>query len=66
MKDTLIHLAVAALRALARLPYPVVKGIGNQVGALAWWLAAPRRRVTLINLRLCYPQLSESQREQIG
>ena len=66
MKDRLIRLAVALLRGLARLPYPLIKRIGNQVGALAWWLAAPRRRVTLTNLRLCYPQLSEPQREQIG
>lgn len=66
MSDFITRIALALLRALARLPYPVVRRAGLGVGSLAWLVAAPRRKITRINLRLCYPNLTESQREAIG
>jgi Kdo2-lipid IVA lauroyltransferase/acyltransferase len=36
------------------------------IGTLFWWLAAPRRRVTLVNLRLCFPALPEAERVALG
>ena len=36
------------------------------IGDLLWWVVVPRRRITLTNLRLCFPALSEAQRLDIG
>lgn len=33
---------------------------------LVWWLAWPRRHVTLTNLRLCFPDMPEQERRRIG
>jgi KDO2-lipid IV(A) lauroyltransferase len=64
--DAATHAGLALLRALARLPYPLLRRVGESVGAIAWRVAAPRRRVTLTNLGLCYPQLTDAQRAKIG
>lgn len=66
MSDLAARIGLALLRLLARLPYPLVRRLGNAVGDIAWWLAAPRRRVTLINLGLCFPHLTPAQRTAIG
>ncbi|MBX3590860.1 MAG: lipid A biosynthesis acyltransferase [Burkholderiaceae bacterium] len=54
------------MRAVSRLPYPVVRGLGGFAGSLAWVLAVPRRRVARVNLRLCFPQWSEAQRRAVA
>ncbi len=36
------------------------------IGDLLWWVVVPRRRITLTNLRLCFPALSEQQRLHIA
>lgn len=59
-------LGLGALRALSRLPLPMLRVIGNALGTLAWWLARPRRRVTLINLGLCFPDMPMAERRRIG
>ncbi|MEN9313981.1 MAG: Lipid biosynthesis lauroyl acyltransferase [Pseudomonadota bacterium] len=60
------RIALFALRAIARLPYQVVRRVGELAGDLAWLLARPRRRVALINLALCFPHLSEARRRSIA
>ncbi len=40
--------------------------LANVLGDLLWWIVVPRRRVTLTNLRLCFPSLGEQQRVRIG
>ncbi len=40
--------------------------LGGSIGDLLWWIVFPRRRITLSNLRLCFPALSEQQRSQIA
>ena len=36
------------------------------IGDVLWWIVVPRRRITLTNLRLCFPALSEHQRLHIA
>ncbi len=36
------------------------------IGDALWWAVVPRRRITLANLRLCFPALSEQERSQIA
>jgi KDO2-lipid IV(A) lauroyltransferase len=60
------RIGLALLAAVSRLPLAVLRPLGGVLGTLAWWLAAPRRRVTLVNLRLCFPELDERARRRIG
>ena len=57
---------LALLTVLSRLPLRPLRAIGGALGTLAWWLARPRRHVTLVNLRLCFPQMSERERRRLG
>ncbi len=40
--------------------------VAHALSDLIWWLAWPRRHVTLVNLRSCFPQMSEAERKRIG
>lgn len=56
------RLGVWFMRVLARLPLPVLRGMGWLIGRVLFVLAAPRRRVALRNLALCYPDVPDAQR----
>jgi KDO2-lipid IV(A) lauroyltransferase len=56
------RLVLGLVRALGRLPLPVVRGVGVLMGGVLFVLAFPRRRVVLVNLRLCFPQWSRARR----
>ena len=56
------RLGVWFMRVLAWLPLPVLRGMGWLIGRALFVLAAPRRRVALRNLALCYPDAPEAQR----
>ncbi len=64
--EPLARLGLAVLRAVSRLPYPAVRALGCAMGDLAWWLARPRRRIALTNLRLCFPAMPERERRAIA
>ena len=51
---------------LSRLPIRAIAAISRPMATIGWWLAKSRRRVALTNLRLCFPQLSEAERETIA
>ncbi len=51
---------------LTRLPYPLVMRIGRGLGRVMYRGFASRRRVTLINLRLAFPDLSDKEREDLA
>lgn len=59
-------IALWLMRALAPLPLPLVRALGAAVGWLLYALARQRRRIALINLRLCFPHWSESQRRAVA
>lgn len=48
------------------LPLPLLAALGEGLGALLHALGRERRRVTLTNLRLCFPQMSEAEREALA
>lgn len=48
------------------LPLPILGRLGALVGRLLFVTVRSRRRITLINLRLCLPELSEQQRKHIA
>lgn len=60
------HAFVAFMRVLAYLPLPLLRALGWVLGWVLYALAVSRRRVVLINLRLCFPTWSERQRVQLA
>lgn len=50
---------------LARLPYRLQMALGRGFGAVAYHLVGERRRVAATNLRLCFPELGEQERERL-
>ncbi len=60
------RLAIALLWLLHFLPLRWLAALGTLFGNLLYALAKERRHVTLTNLRLCFPQLSEAQRTSLA
>jgi KDO2-lipid IV(A) lauroyltransferase len=58
--------ALLGSKLLSWLPIRIIAAISGPLSILGWWLAKSRRRVALINLRLCFPDLLESERETIA
>lgn len=58
-------LGLLLLRLLAALPLPILAAIGNGLGLLLYAIGRERRRVARINLRLCFPDMPERQRERL-
>ena len=50
---------------IARLPFPIQLWIGKLLGMLAFHFARGRRHVCETNLRLCFPELSERELQQL-
>lgn len=61
----LTRLGVFILWLIHLLPFPLIVAIGNTVGLLLYLLAGSRRRVGAINLKLCFPELSDSARAKL-
>jgi KDO2-lipid IV(A) lauroyltransferase len=61
---TRLGLALAWL--LRLLPLALLAAVGRGVGALAYPLVRRRRDITLTNLRLCFPQWDEAERERVA
>ncbi len=60
---------IAALiggKLLVLIPMRVIAAASGPLSTFGWWLAKSRRRVALTNLRLCFPHLSEAERETIA
>ena len=66
MKIFLTYLLVGFLWLLHWLPLPVLRALGWGLGRLLYAVGRERRRVALTNLRLCFPEKSEAEREQIA
>ena len=56
---------LALLRRLSALPYPLLRRLGEWSGLLLYWVVVPRRRIARTNLRLCFPEIPESERRRI-
>jgi Kdo2-lipid IVA lauroyltransferase/acyltransferase len=61
----LVRLAAGVLWLLHLLPMGWLAAVGNALGWVAHAVATDRRRVADINLRLCFPQLSEQERARV-
>jgi KDO2-lipid IV(A) lauroyltransferase len=61
----LVRLGVFILWLMHFLPFRVLVAIGNGAGVLLYLLAAKRRRIGDINLRLCFPDMQETERSSL-
>ena len=60
------RLGIGVMKAIAHLPLPVLRGVGAGLGRLLHYVALPRRRVVDANLKLCFPELSQEERQRIS
>ena len=47
------------------LPFRVLVWFGNSLGSILYHLAAERRKVGAVNLKLCFPDMSEEARTKL-
>lgn len=60
------RLLVGLLWLVSRLPFPLLAGCGRGLGRLLYAVGRERRRVTLINLGLCFPTLTASEKSALA
>lgn len=58
--------ALAGSKLLALVPLRLIAAVSGPLSTLGWRLAKSRRRVALTNLRLCFPDKSDAEREAIA
>lgn len=66
MKLFFTYILVGFLWLLHWLPLPCLRGLGWLLGRLLYAAGRERRKVALINLRLCFPEKSEVEREDLA
>lgn len=66
MKTISSRLLLGLLWLLHWLPLPLLRGVGALVGRILYLAGRDRRRVALTNLRLCFPQWTEAERERVA
>ncbi|PLC48464.1 lipid A biosynthesis lauroyl acyltransferase [Pollutimonas subterranea] len=54
------------LRGLSALPYELVARTGEGLGSLLYLIPGKRKHILHTNLRLCFPEQNDSQREQLA
>ena len=62
----LSRLLIAVVWVLHLLPLPLLAALGNGLGVVIYGLAGRRRHIVLVNLALCFPELTERQRRQLA
>ena len=60
----MVRLGVFILWLIHFLPFRVIVWLGNGLGVLLHAVGKERRLVTMINLRLCFPEMTEQEREK--
>ena len=61
----LTRLGVFILWLIQLLPFRAIVALGNGLGWLLYYLATARRRIGETNLRLCFPEMSEVDRNKL-
>ena len=60
------RLGLACIWLLHFLPLALLSRLGAWLGAVLYYVAAPRRRVVLLNLQFCFPELDEAARRKLA
>lgn len=59
-------LGVGMMHVLAKLPLPVLRGLGRVLGHVLYVVAVPRRKIALRNLELCFPEKTLAERKKLA
>lgn len=59
-------LGVGMMHVLAKLPLPVLRGLGRVLGHVLYVVAVPRRKIALRNLELCFPEKTMAERKELA
>ena len=62
----MVRLGLACIWLLHFLPLALLSRLGAALGTVLYYVAAPRRRVVLLNLQFCFPDLDESARRKLA
>lgn len=62
LADWPVALALGLLRLISKIPFPHNIRIGKRFGALLYRIPSRRKRIVLTNLKLCFPELSDTER----
>ena len=62
----MIRLGLAVVWLLRFLPLAVLAPAGAAMGMLLYIVAGERRRVVMVNLKLCFPEMSEAERRALA
>jgi len=60
-----VWLAIGLLWLLTRLPFPILLSVGRIIGRLAFVAAKKRRHICEVNIKLCFPSLSDKERGEM-
>lgn len=61
----LTWLGFGCWRLIVFLPYPVITWLGRQLGLMLYSRGGYRHEIARVNLRLCFPDMTESDRRQL-
>ena len=61
-----MRLFIFILWLLHWLPLPVLGRLGKLMGTISFYALPRRRKITLANLNLCFPDMSETERYKIA
>ena len=61
-----MRVLLAIMWVLHWLPLPILGRIGKFIGSILFMVIVERRQITLTNLRLCFPKMTEKQRIDIA
>ena len=61
MNELLAYLGIAFIRLLALLPLSWIRALGRALGVLFFHTIRSRRHIATVNLKLCFPVLTDAQ-----
>ena len=61
----LLWLGLGFWALLVRLPYPLLRLLARLLGWLLWWVTPARRHIAATNIKLCFPELSEREKQRL-
>lgn len=66
LKSFVVYLGIGLIKLVALLPLPMARALGTLIGQLLWITNSESAKVAKINLKICYPDLSDSERNQLA